>query len=103
MMRCLSSTTVACSTTSSTCLRKTNTPLSEVSGFWAEFAPDGGAPCDFDVAGESATVAAGDWLAPWLCAKKLDRNSVVRSKKIGRRTLFRWRIVTGLWRDSTEE
>src|SRR5208282_2949530 len=87
-MRCLSSTTVACSTTSSTSLRKTKTPLSEASGFCAEFGTAfGAAPCsveagtggvlagpacdadgEFAAVWEPATAAGGDWLGAPPCA-----------------------------------
>src|ERR1700674_157941 len=118
-MRFLSSTTVAWSTTSSTCLRKTKTPLSAESGLWAAFGTafgavfgsatcpleagrgallvggdwedDCGADCKFAADSELATATAGSWFA-WEFA----RNSVVRRKKNSSGTLFRRRIVTRL-------
>src|ERR1700686_2182861 len=109
----LSSTTVAWSTTSSTCLRKTKTPLSAESGLWAAFgtafgsvfgatpcpleagggAPvvggDCGADCELAADSELATAAGGSWFA-WEFA----RDSVVRRKKNSSGTLFRRRIIT---------
>src|SRR5216684_103923 len=105
-MCCLSSTTVACSTTSSTCLRKTKTPLSPESGFWAAGetfgAAFGGTTCPLE-AGGGALLVGGDWGADWgfaaaselatgaegaWFALEFARNSVVRRRKNSSGTLF---------------
>src|SRR6266403_1458327 len=112
-MRCLSSTTVACSTTSSTCLRKTKTPLSPASGFWAAGetfgaafgAAFGATTCPLEAGG--AALVSGDWgfaaasepatgIGEAWFSWEFARHSVVRRKKNSSGTLFRRRIVTRL-------
>src|SRR6266403_6213456 len=112
-MRCLSSTTVACSTTSSTCLRKTKTPLSPASGFWAAGetfgaafgAAFGATTCPLEAGG--AALVSGDWgfaaasdpatgIGEAGFSWEFARHSVVRRKKNSSGTLFRRRIVTRL-------
>src|SRR5271154_567723 len=98
-MRCLSSTTVACSTTSSTCLWKTNTPELDASGPSEEFATpvsvddDGGVLL---VGVDCEPTAADDWLGVTVRARDAcSKSAPVRSRKISR-TLFRRSKITSL-------
>src|SRR5664279_1222164 len=96
-MCCLSSTTVAWRTTSSTCLRKTKVPLSAESGPRAGLL-DGACDVDGESAGdwELADGTVGGWfgVVAFVCA--FARNSAVSRKRISKATLFRRRIVTRL-------
>src|SRR5215469_10162472 len=101
MKRCLSSTTVACRTTSSTSFLKTNTPLSSDSAGWpccgaltvGEVEPGLFAEGEVELAGGScagAVCGAGTLCAQIVIAsrRKVDRGTRTR--------LFRRRIVTRL-------
>src|ERR1019366_8692595 len=96
-MCCLSSTTVACNTTSSTCLWNTKMPLSVESGPGAESVVGGGeVDGESAGAGEPATGTGDAWFGAIGLVCEFARNSAVSRRRISRATLFRRRIVTRL-------